>query len=450
MDHALPPHNAEAEDSVILNVVHAPEVIPDVIALLGGPEDFYGGDHGEIYRAVLSLYSRGGKVDYVTVAEELDRTGHPGLTRIGGALERICEGPSFSWHAAEHAVIVRDKAVLRGTIEAAEAIVREGWANRKTADEVLAEAMDRLQGIAADHMGSGTVTAAEVIPRVLERMEKRRGGEMSGLPSGLMDLDSITDGFQPQDLILVGARSSMGKTSLSLQICDHVGTTWGRPSLFVSLEMNELSLTERLLVTRARVDGHKIHTGQKLTADEEARVAAAAAEIMHGSGPIHILLRPSRNIVQIANEVRAIKVRQKIEFIVVDYVQVIDGDNPRESEVQSLSRISGTLKDLARRLDVPILVLSQLNRGLEGREDKCPRMSDLRGSGRLEEDADIILLLHRPEYFDPADRPGLAQLFIGKNRNGRTGSIDLVFRKELMRFESIAHHVTTRPEDSPF
>jgi replicative DNA helicase len=439
----VPPHNTEAEESVILNMVHSPEVIPDVLAVLNAPEDFYHDDYREIFAAVLAINSRGGKVDVIEVSEELERRGHPRIAKFGGPLERIFAGPSFSWHAVEHATYVRDKAILRGVMATCEAVIREGYANRMRADEVLAEAMAQLQGIASDHMGSGTVTVAEMIPKVLDRMERRRNGEIFGLPSGLGDIDSFTDGFQPQELILIGARSSMGKTSIALQICDHIATSWGKPSLFVSLEMNEFLLSERVLITRAKVDGHKVRTGQELTPDEDRKIRVAAAEIEAGSGPIHILVRPSRNIVQIANEVRAIKARRSVEFVVVDYVQIIDSDNPREGEVQALSKISAILKDLARTLNVPLIVISQLNRGLENREDKTPRMSDLRGSGALEQDADIILLLHRPEYFDATDRPGMAQLVIAKNRNGRTGSIDLVFRKELMRFEQLARHVTT-------
>lgn len=438
------PHNAEAEESVIANVVHDPGVIPDVLRVLRSPDDFFHDDHREIFRAVLELYAAGETIDTVTVPDRLMRSGHERIGRFGGPFDELMQQPSFTWHAVEHAAIVRDKAVLRGLMEAAEMILREGYANRKPADEVLSEAQARLAGVAVEHLGSGTVTVSDMMAAVLDRMERRQAGEMFGMPTGLADLDSLTDGFQPQELILVGARSSMGKSSIAMQMCEHVSIDWGKPSLFVSLEMNEFSLAERVLIARARVDGHRIRTGERLTDDEMDRLGRARHEIRAGA-PIHILERPSRNISQIVSEVRAIKARKGIEFIVVDYIQQIDSDNPKEGEVQALTRISGALKGLARDLSLPVLVLSQLNRGLESREDKCPRMSDLRGSGSLEQDADIILLLHRPEYFDPEDRPGWAQLIIAKNRNGRTGAIELAFLKEFMRFENMAKHYGDAP-----
>lgn len=428
------PSNLEAERSVLVNMILEPPVIPDVLRVLRSPDDFYDPEHAAIFRTVLALYSDGTPVDCVAVGERLRADGCREVSRFGGKLDEIMEVPHFSWNAVEHAAIVRQKAVLRGVMEAAEDVIRSGYANEKTADDVLADAMARFQGIAASHLSSGTATVADTINKVLERFERRQAGETFGVPSGLRGLDEITDGFQPQELILLGARASMGKTSLGLQVCEHVALDWGKPALFVSLEMNEFALSERALVARSAIPGHKIRTGQELDDDEMLRLGDAV-EAIRGGAPLHVLMRPSRNVVQITNEVRAVTARHKIGFIAVDYIQLIDGDNPKENEVQALTKVSGSLKALARDLDVPILVLSQLNRALENREDKSPRMADLRGSGSLEQDADLILLLHRPEYFNPEDRPGMASLIVAKNRNGRTGSIELVFRKELMRFE---------------
>ena len=259
---------------------------------------------------------------------------------------------------------------------------------------------------------------------------------VTGVASGFHDLDDFTNGFHPDQLIIVAARPSMGKTALMLNICDHAAINLRVPVLVVSLEMGNLEIGERLLCARSRVDGHKLRTGHGLDYRELNKLGRHIARWQ--AAPIFIDDTPARNMLQITAMARRLKLRQDLGLIVVDYIQLIDSEDSRDSRQEQIAKISRRLKTLARELHVPVDRASQLNRAVESREDRRPRMADLRESGAIEQDADMVLLLHRPEYYDHNDQPGIAEIIVAKNRNGPTGSVKLTFLKNLTRFENLS------------
>jgi replicative DNA helicase len=274
----------------------------------------------------------------------------------------------------------------------------------------------------------------QAMDRIAARSEARH--PISGVPTGYYDLDDITGGFQPEQLIILAARPSMGKTAIALNICDHAAVTSKVPVLFVSLEMGRVELAERLLCARSKVDGHKLRTGQNLGTREMTLLGKGYDELR--SSPMFIDDSSSRTMLQITANARRLKLRQSIGMIVVDYIQLIDSDESRDSRQEQIAKISRRLKTLAREMKLPVVALSQLNRAVENREDRRPRMADLRESGAIEQDADMILLLHRPEYYDANDQPGIAEVIVAKNRNGATGTVKLTFLKNFTRFENLA------------
>ena len=276
----------------------------------------------------------------------------------------------------------------------------------------------------------------EAMDRIATRSEAKQ--PVSGVSTGFYDLDEITSGFQGSQLIILAARPSMGKTACALNVCEHAALEQKSAVLFVSLEMGKIELAERLLCSRSKVDGDKLRKGRGMGAREMTMLSRAYEEMR--TAPIFIDDTPSRNMMQITANARRLKLRQNVGMIVVDYIQLIEpesGEN-RDSRQEQIAKISRRLKTLARELHVPVVALSQLNRAVENREDRRPRMADLRESGAIEQDADLVLLLHRPEYYDANDSPGTAELIVAKNRNGRTDTIKLSFLKNFMRFENLA------------
>jgi replicative DNA helicase len=268
-------------------------------------------------------------------------------------------------------------------------------------------------------------------------MRAETGGHaVTGLGSGFIDLDDKTGGFQPGQLIVLAARPSMGKTALALNISDHVAVELNIPVLFVSLEMGHVEIADRLLCARSRVDGSKIKRGVGLGPRDLRELGKAFQELSERA--MFIDDTPSRTAMQIAASARRIRRRNEIGLLVVDYIQLVDSEETRDSRQEQIAKISRRLKALARELGIPLIALSQLNRGVESREDKRPRMADLRESGAIEQDADIVLLLHRPEYYDANEQPGVAEVIVAKNRNGPTGTIQLTFLNKITRFENLA------------
>jgi len=433
----VPPQNIEAEQGVLGGILLDNDVLHEVVPLLK-VEDFYRDNHQVIYRAIRDLYDQAKPVDVIILAEELRR--REDYQKVGGdeALAQIISCVPHAANAKYHAQIVREKAVARALIDSANETLREGYSNTRTADDLLEAAERRIFAISEEQVTGETVELRDVVTQAMARISARAEARhpISGVPTGYYELDDMTSGFQGSQLIILAARPSMGKTAFALNICEHVAVDCKTGVLFVSLEMGQLELAERMLCGRARVDGHKLRTGQNL-GNRELQLLGKGYDALQAS-PMFIDDTPSRNVLQITANARRLKMRHGIGAVVIDYIQLIDSDEGRDSRQEQIAKISRRLKTLARELNIPVIALSQLNRAVENREDRRPRMADLRESGAIEQDADLVLLLHRPEYYDPHDQPGISELIVAKNRNGATGTVKMTFLKNFMRFENLA------------
>jgi replicative DNA helicase len=445
----LPPQNLEAERSVLGSILLDNDVLHEIIPILG-VADFYRDSHQIIYQAIRDLYDLGKAVDAVTLADELIRRDQ--FQKIGGdeTLKEIVDSVPHAANGKYYAGIVREKSIGRQLINSATEIISDGYSHQYTAQELLESAERKIFNIREEQIQGDTLEIKDVIFKAMDRIAERSdtgGHAITGVASGLIDLDDITGGFQPGQLIILAGRPSMGKTALALNLCDHAAITLKLPVLFISLEMGHMEIAERLLCARSGIDGYKIRTGMGMR-HEMNKLVKAFNELR--AGQIFIDDTPARNMLQITAAARRLRLRKKIGLIVVDYIQLIDSEETRDSRQEQIAKISRRLKTLARELKVPVIALSQLNRAVESREDRRPRMADLRESGALEQDADTVLLLHRPDYYDDKDQPGVAELIIAKNRNGRTDSIKLTFLKNLTRFENLAAVAEPLEEGSPF
>lgn len=434
----LPPQNLEAEQGVLGSILLENDVLHEVVGTIR-VEDFYRDSHQIIFRAIRDLYDLGKPIDAITLADELTRRDQFQLVGGEDYLSEIIASVPHSANAKAYAQIVRQKSVSRQLIESANEILREGYSNNFTAEHLLEGAERRIFNIAEDQTRGDTVELRDVVTLAMDRIAARSESRhpVTGVPSGFFDLDDITGGFQPEQLIILAARPSMGKTAMALNMCDHAAVDGKLPSLFVSLEMGRIELAERLLCARSRVDGHKLRTGQNLGTKEMTLLGKGYEELR--VSPLFIDDTPARNMLHITANARRLKLRQNLGLILVDYIQLVDSEDNRDSRQEQIAKISRRLKTLARELQVPVIALSQLNRAVENREDRRPRMADLRESGAIEQDADLVLLLHRPEYYDANDQPGIAELIIAKNRNGATGSVKMTFLKNFTRFENLSN-----------
>lgn len=448
-DH-LPPQNLEAERCVLGAALLDNDVLHD-IAQQVKPDDFYRDSHQTIYRAILDLYDRGEPVDAVSLADELTRRGQ--YKAIGGD-ETLMEIANSVPHAANgpyHAAVVRQKSITRQLIQSCTEIIRDGYSNLHTAQELLDMAERRIFAISEAEATGETRDIGEVVAEVYLAIESRRNGEAPGLLTGFSDLDAITNGFRPGDLVILAARPSQGKTALAMGIAANVARECEGYVLFVSLEMGDGPIGERLLASVASVDGLKIQQPRLLDAKDANRLSEAAARLQ--SLRIKIDDTPGRTVTQIGANARRVKARDGLSLLVVDYLGLIDGQRVKgENRQEEVARISRRLKALARELQCPILCLHQLNRQSEQRSDRRPMLADLRESGQIEADADLVILLHRPEFYDPNDEPGVAQLHIAKNRNGATGAVKLAFVKQCTRFDSLTQSPIEEPanDGSPY
>jgi replicative DNA helicase len=445
----LPPQNLDAERGVLGAILLDNDVLHDIISILT-VDDFYRDAHQIVYRAIREMYDESKAVDAVTLADELVRRGQ--YKQIGGddLLAEIANSVPHAANARYHADIVRQKSVSRQLIQTSTDLIRDGYSNLYTSQQLLETAEQKIFAIREDQIKGELHELKVVLEEAMTRISKRaeETHPVTGVSSGFIDLDDLTNGFHGDQLIILAARPSMGKTAIALNICDHAAINMKIPSLMVSLEMGRLEIGERLICSRSRVDGHKLRTGRGLDYREMNKLGKAFGEMQ--SSPIFIDDTPARNMLEIAAMARRLKLRQDIGLIIIDYIQLIDAEEQRDSRQEQIAKISRRLKQLARELHIPVIALSQLNRGVENREDRRPRMADLRESGAIEQDADMVLLLHRPEYYDPNDQPGIAEVIVAKNRSGPTGTAKLTFVKNLTRFENIATIAEPIDEGRPF
>jgi replicative DNA helicase len=373
----LPPQNLEAEQGVLGSILLDNDALHEVVPVLK-VEDFYRDTHQILYRTIRELYDLGKAIDCITLAEELTRRNQ--FKTIGGdeTLAQIVHCVPHAANAKHYADIVRQKAISRSLIECANEILRNGYSNSFTAQELLEAAEQQVFNIAEEQTKGDTVDLKDVLVDAMSRVARRAEEQhaVTGVATGYFELDDITAGFQGEQLIILAARPSIGKTALALNICEHAAVEKQIPTLFVSLEMGRMELAERLLCSKSRVDGHKLRTGKGF-ANSDLHVLGKAYENLR-LAPLFIDDTPARNMLQVTANARRLKLRQNLGLIVLDYIQLVDSEDSQDSRQEQIAKISRRLKTLARDLKVPVIALSQLNRAVENREDRRPRMADLR------------------------------------------------------------------------
>ena len=433
----LPPQNLEAEMGVLGSILLMHEAIDEVGDVLKA-DHFYADRHQKIFAAVMNLYENGIRgIDAVTLAEELDRRKE--LDEIGGVeyLSRILEAVPNAAHAKYYAKIVRDRWIQRSLAYACTEILEECYSGTSDTEDVLSSAEQRVFGILEQQEKVEKLQLRDILIETYDRIRARMelGGSISGLSSGFTDLDGQLNGFQGSELIILAARPSMGKTALVCNIAESVVADSKQPCLVFSLEMSKLELAERLLCIRAKVNGHRLRAG---TLDEVEHEALMNAASQLSEMPMFIDDQPGRTMPQIGAVARRIKRRSGLSIIIIDYLQLIEPEDKNSPREQQVALITRRLKYLSKELHVPVIALAQLNRGVELREDKRPRLADLRESGSIEQDADVVMFLHRPAAYDPEDRPGEADIIIAKNRHGPIGTVSLSWLSDSMRFGDLA------------
>lgn len=429
----LPPQNLVAERSVLGSVLlenHGIDEIADILR----PEHFYSDVNSIVYAAILKLHEGSTKVDAVTLAEELDKRNQ--LEDIGGVpyVLEILEAVPHAAHVKYYAEIVRDKWIQRTLTNVCTEVLRDCYEGTDDTSDVLTKAERGIFDILENQDVSQKLSMEDIMMATLDRINTRMGkeGSISGLPTGFVELDRQTNGFQPSELVILAARPSMGKTAFVCNIAEWCAGAGETSTLIFSLEQSKLELAERFLCIRAKLDGHRLRKGQ-LEPDERHALLEASSELSRL--PLFIDDQPGRTVAQISAICRRLKRNKSLGLVIIDYLQLIEPEDKRANREQQIAQITRRLKGIAKENDLPIIALSQLNRGVELREDKRPRLADLRESGAIEQDADIVMFLHRPDAYNPEDRPGLAEVIVAKHRSGPTGIVNLQWRKESMRFD---------------
>ena len=410
--------------------------IPTVSAILKA-EDFFRDEHKILYDTILSLYVRKIPPSILNIVEELRRTNE--LDKVGLSLVLSLGEVAFTTaYAEDYALTIKEKSALRQLIKAGEEIVREAYGDKKNVDEILDNAERKIFNVTAKSGGAEMEAVQPILKRAFEKIQLavENKGKPTGVSSGFLDFDKVTSGLQKSDLILIAARPSMGKTAFALNIGLNAALRGNVVAIF-SLEMSKEQLGQRLLSSHSGIDSHKLSTGQ-LTEDEIIEIAGTVDTLSN----IKLFIDDTAAIsaLELRSKARRLKNERGLNLIIIDYLQLMQGKSSRITEVnrqQEISEISRSLKALARELNIPVVALSQLSRNVELRADKRPLLSDLRESGSLEQDADIVMFLYREEYYNhETENVNLAELIVAKNRNGPTASIKLHFAREYMRFSN--------------
>jgi replicative DNA helicase len=434
----VPPQNLEAEESVLGAMMLSPGAIGAVSEILDAA-DFYRESHSKIYRAALALYGKGEPVDAITLVDELEERSE--LEDVGGRV-RIHELAALvpaTANAAHYARIVREMNTLRGLIRAGGEIARLGWDRPGETTDLVDRAEQVVFQLAQSRVSTEFSHIEALLKESFERITAlyEAGAEINGIPSGFRDLDRLTSGFQPGNLVIVAARPSMGKSALALGVATNLAVRYELPVALFTLEMSKAEVTQRLMCSEAKVESQRLRTG-KLAADDWPRLTAACDKL--AKAPIYVDDTGSITMMEIRSKARRLKSREpSLGLIVVDYMQLMTSGVSAENRVQEVSQISRSLKILARDLDVPILALSQLSRAVEQRHDKRPILSDLRESGSIEQDADLVFFIYRDEYYnEESDQQGLAEVILAKHRNGPTDAVKISFLKRYAKFADLA------------
>ena len=434
----VPPSNLQAEESLLGAMLLSRDAVAAAAEVVGA-DDFYKPAHGHLYDAVTSLVSRGEPVDPVTVADELTRADL--LDVVGGpeALIRLQTGTPATTNAHHYAKIVEEHALLRRMIGVAGEIAELGYSLPEDVTKTIDQAESMVYELSQHRMTDSMSQLSDMLKETLDRIEELydRGDAITGVPSGYSDLDAMLSGLQPNALVVVGARPAVGKTAFALGMASHAALVARRPVLFFSLEMSRVELSQRLLCSEARVDSQKVRNGRLEDADW-SKITNAVGRL--GEAPIWIDDNPNVSLMEIRGKARRLKSRVgDLGMVVVDYIQLMTGRAGAESRQVEVAELSRGLKILARELEVPVVALAQLNRGLEQRADKRPMLSDLRESGSLEQDADVVMFIYRHEVYEPSpEHAGLAEIIVAKHRSGPTGVERLAFLDHYSRFANMA------------
>lgn len=425
------PHNSEAEEAMIGSLFIDNEAILKVVDYVSS-DDFYSPANAAVYQSISNLFQQKSPIDLVTVSEELERQGL--LETIGGALylSRLVNSVPTASHVLQYATIVKEKKTLRDLIVVAQDISALGYAESEKIDVILDHAEQSLLGIGHKSLKQNFVALRSMLTDTFDRIDHlhRNRGQLRGVPTGFHELDFLLGGLQKSDLVILAARPSMGKTSFALNLALNAATKHKIGVAIFSLEMSRDQLADRLLSSTSGVDAWKLRTGN-LYEDDFAKIGEAMAVL--DEAPVYIDDSANITVMEMRAKARRLKSEHGLGLIVIDYLQLMGGNS--ENRVQEISEISRSLKGLARELDVPVIALSQLNRALEMRPDKRPQLSDLRESGSIEQDADVVVFIYREEYYDKdTDRKNIAEILVRKHRNGPIGSVDLFFIGGQMKF----------------
>ena len=440
-----PPHDLDAERAVLGALLREPELCDDVVMVLRDPDDFYHDAHKRIYSHLMKMRSDNSKIDLLLLVNNLKTTDE--LELVGGqyALGELMATVPISAHAEHYARIVREKATLRKLIHAGSEIVRDAYAPETPVKDLLNQAASQMNLLCETQTTNQVTGMAELMVEVSDYMDSKSRGLVDGVKTGFVDLDYLIGGLHPNELIILAARTGMGKTAFALNIAENV-TLKEQAVLFVSLEMAKMELALRLICSRSKLNSYKIR--RNLLSREEHRLFFDAANEL-GKVPMYIDDTPQRSVAEIAAVARRLKRQHDLQLLVIDYIGLIRPENPAEPRQEQVAKIARQLKLLARELHIPVLCLAQLNRQADARgKDERPRLSHLRESGAIEQDADVVLFVHREEMGmsrEQAEEKGVAgkaELIVAKQRNGATDDIDMFFQKEYTRFQSVDEHHT--------
>lgn len=431
------PFAEEAEAGIISAMFKDREVIQDIVQLVRDT-DFYKPENAILFKAILEIDESGQSVDLVTMTNKLRKENL--LEKAGGVfyLGQIAAAPSTVYNVKQYAKIVQEKSTMRQLIRISDGIRNRCFDDAEPVESILDDAERLVLDISKQRQRNDVTRVDEIVPTNLEKIEEaaKQEDEITGIPSGFIDLDHMTNGWQRSDLIILAARPAMGKTALCLNMAANAAIDYHYPVAIFSLEMSKEQLVMRMLAAAARIDQKRLRTGQ-LNPDEWGAFLQKIGPLT--SAPIYIDDTPAITIRELRAKARRLQSREgDLGLILVDYLQLMGGSGNSENRQQEVSEISRSLKALARELNVPIIALSQLSRTVEQTKDKRPQLSHLRESGSLEQDADIVLFIHREEYYnEDTDRRGIADVIIAKHRNGPTGTVELAFQNELTRFDNL-------------
>ena len=438
-----PPATPEIEASVLGAMMIEKEAVPKALELLK-PESFYLTSHRLIYEAMLSLFESSEPIDTVTLYEELKKREQ--IDEVGGAvyLSQLSQNISSAANIEYHAKIILEKQILRGLITSSHEIAKAAYEGTNDAFDILDQAERKIFEITESHLTQSYQGMDRAVRDALEYIEAihSQTQQKFSVPTGFYELDEILGGFQKSDLVIVAARPSMGKTALALTLARNAAVDHDIPVGIFSLEMSTMQLIIRLLCAEGKLNAHLVRTG-KLPHAEGVKLSKNAHKLIEA--PIYVDDSPAQTVLEIRAKARRLKVEKNVGMIIIDYLQLMQGHAKAESREREISHISRSLKSLAKELNIPVIALSQLNRAVESRTDKRPQLSDLRESGSIEQDADVVIFLNRPEYYgmekdaNGESLEGVAEVIVGKQRNGPTGTVKLAFIKEYARFENLAH-----------